>query len=84
MLSSLKCTLKVYTCAKSVKGNLGIRFVSLASSIEGALRDKLAAAEVAESASHYRPLRSFKGEGLLPGVDLMDSRALSDRMDEIH
>jgi hypothetical protein len=57
--------------------------VSLAAYIEGALRDKLAATEVAESASHYRPLRSFKGEGLLPGVDLMDSRALYDRMDEL-
>ena len=54
--------------------------VSLASYIEGALRDKLAAGETAERESEYRPLRTFAGKGLLPGIDILDSRALSDAM----
>jgi hypothetical protein len=57
--------------------------VSLASFIESALRDKLAASEIAEGEPEYRPIRTFKGKGLLPGVDLLDSRALGDAMDEI-
>ncbi len=55
--------------------------VSLAAFIEGALRDKLAASEVAEREPDYRPLKTYKGSGLLPGLDLMDSRALNDVMD---
>ena len=55
--------------------------VSLAAFIEGALRDKLAASEVAEREPDHRPLKTCKGNGLLPGIDLMDSRALNDVMD---
>ena len=55
--------------------------VSLAAFIEGALRDKLAASEAAEREPDYRPLKTYGGNGLLPGIDLMDSRALTDAMD---
>jgi hypothetical protein len=56
--------------------------VSLASFIEEALRDKLAAGETAEREPEYRPLRTFKGKGPLPGIDILDSRALYEAMDE--
>jgi hypothetical protein len=56
--------------------------VSLASFIEGALRDKLAAGEVAERERAYRPIKTFQGKGLLPGIDLLDSSSLGDAMDD--
>jgi hypothetical protein len=55
--------------------------VSLASYIEGALRDRLASEETAEREPEYHSLKTFKGKGLLPGIDILDSRALGDAMD---
>ena len=56
--------------------------VSLASFIEDALRGKLAASETAEREPEYRPIKTYRGEGLLPGIDLLDSSSLEDAMDE--
>ncbi|MBN2496677.1 MAG: ribbon-helix-helix protein, CopG family [Deltaproteobacteria bacterium] len=54
---------------------------TLGSVIEEALREKLARRqELSEDAPVSLPV--FKGAGLQPGVDLDDSRALLDRMEE--
>jgi len=55
--------------------------VSLASFIESALRDKLSASETIGREPEYRPILTFSGKGLLPGIDLLDSRSLNDAMD---
>lgn len=57
--------------------------ITLAAFIEDALRDKLTAGEAAEREHEYRPIKTFKGKGLLPGIDLLDSRSLGDAMDAI-
>lgn len=50
--------------------------------IEEALRERLArSASATEPRSRVR-LRTFRGRGLAPGVDLDDSAALLDLMDE--
>jgi hypothetical protein len=54
--------------------------VSLGKYIEAALREKLAS-EVKEPVTPYRPLKSFRGTGVRPGVDLNDSAGLLDEMD---
>ena len=53
--------------------------VSLARFIEEAVRARLAD-EVRETADPYRPLPTFTGQGIRPGVDLNDSSALLDIM----
>jgi hypothetical protein len=56
------------------------RHLSLAKFIEEAVRDNLAR-ETHETAEPYRELVTFKGNGLIPGVDLNDSRTLLDVVD---
>ncbi len=53
---------------------------SLAKYIEAAVRDKLRE-EVGEPAAPYRGLKTFRGDGLRPGIDLNDSGNLADAMD---
>ena len=47
----------------------------------GQVAETAAASEAAEREPDYRPLKTYGGSGLLPGIDLMDSRALADAMD---
>jgi hypothetical protein len=56
---------------------------SLTSIIEDALRESLARQR---GSGRREPVRlvTFKGQGLLPGVDLDDSAALLDMMDQTH
>ncbi len=63
--------------AKQVAARTGRTLTAL---IEDALRETLARTE---ARSHRRPvrLRTFRGNGLLPGVDLDDTAALLDLMD---
>src|SRR5688572_20195653 len=58
--------------------------VTLTSFIEDALRERLARRRsVQKGKREWVSLPTFKGEGLQPGVDLDDSRALLDIMDGI-
>ena len=64
---------------KSEAARLGM---SLTAVIEEALRERLArTASAAERPSRVR-LPTFRGQGLAPGVDLDDSAALLDLMNE--
>jgi hypothetical protein len=55
--------------------------ISLAKYIESALRERLSA-EAGESPTPHRPLRTFRGDGVQPGIDLNDSASLLATMDE--
>ena len=55
---------------------------SLTSIIEDALRESLARQKKAEKRPPVR-LVTFRGKGLLPGVDLDDSAALLDVMEQV-
>jgi hypothetical protein len=58
--------------------------VTLTSFIEDALRERLSRRRaVQKGKGEWVSLPTFKGEGLQPGVDLDDSRALLDIMDGI-
>jgi hypothetical protein len=54
--------------------------LTLTGFIEDALRERLARRGPAKRAATFR-LRTFKGNGLQPGVDLDNSAALRDLMD---
>ena len=54
---------------------------TLTSAIENAVRAMLANRETRETRKPTR-LPTFKGDGLLPGIDLDSSAALLDRMEE--
>jgi Arc/MetJ family transcription regulator len=53
---------------------------TLTSLFEDALREALARRESSETAKAVR-LKTFKGDGLRPGIDLDDSASLADAMD---
>ena len=55
--------------------------LSLAKYIEVAVRQKLAE-DVQEAAPPYQGLRTFKGTGVQPGIDLNDSATMLDTMDD--
>ena len=57
------------------------RHLSLEKYIETAVREKLAE-DVREAPPPYRSLRTFKGNGTQPGIDLNDSASLLDMMDD--
>jgi len=54
--------------------------LSLAKYIEAALSAKLAE-DAPETAPSYRPLKTFKGNGLREGIDLNDSASLLGAME---
>ena len=56
--------------------------VSLAKYIEEAVRARLAE-DARDITAEYRPIKTFKGNGLQEGVDLNDSRRLLDLMDDV-
>jgi hypothetical protein len=56
--------------------------ISFARFVEDSVREKLAREEQYAN-PEKRPLVTWKGDGLLPGVDPFDSRGLLDRMDGI-
>ncbi len=56
------------------------RHVSISRYIAGAVQDKLAQ-EARESKEAYRPLVTYKGQGLKVGVDLNDTAGLLELMD---
>jgi hypothetical protein len=63
--------------AKSLAATTGRTLTQV---IEDALRETLARRAAAKTRPHVR-LRTFKGEGLQPGIDLDNSAALWDLMD---
>lgn len=66
---------------KEVKGHLSKTNQTLTAFMEQALR--MALKQTKESSSEIRKikLRTFKGRGLRPGVDINDGRGLLDLMD---
>jgi Arc/MetJ family transcription regulator len=54
---------------------------SLREVIEDALRAALARAQKTTRSSAQRPLKTFKGTGIQPGIDLSSSSALLDAME---
>jgi hypothetical protein len=57
------------------------RNCSIGEVIEDALRASLAAQPKSARSSPGRPLKTFKGSGVLPGVDLGSSASLLDAME---
>jgi hypothetical protein len=68
------------TLLKEAKKQALAHHQSLAKYIESAVREKLAE-DVREAPPPYRPLKTFKGTGVRPGIDLNDSAGLLDAMD---
>ncbi len=56
--------------------------VSLAKYIEGAIRAKLAE-EARDVSVEYRPIKTFKGNGVHDGIDLNDSARLLEVMEDV-
>jgi Arc/MetJ family transcription regulator len=54
---------------------------SLREVIEDALRAALARGQKTPRSSAHRPLKTFKGTGIQPGIDLSSSSALLDAME---
>jgi Arc/MetJ family transcription regulator len=54
---------------------------SLREVIEDALRAALARGQKTTRSSAHRPLKTFKGTGIQPGIDLSSSSALLDAME---
>jgi hypothetical protein len=65
---------------KEAKAAASARGRTLTEFVEDSLRETLARRKTA-AARQYVVLRTFKGEGLQPGVDLDDSAALLDLME---
>jgi hypothetical protein len=57
------------------------RDCSLGEVIEDALRTSLVARPKSKRDSNEKPLKTFRGSGLLPGVDLSSSAAVLDAME---
>lgn len=58
------------------------RSCTLGDIIEDALRDSLAAKPKAAKVAGVRPLKTYRGSGLRPGVDLDSSASLLDAMED--
>lgn len=64
-----------------VRENALARNISMAALVEEALREKLARLGTGTERPPYR-IATFKGDGLQAGVDLDDSAALLDRLED--
>lgn len=55
---------------------------SLGEVVEEALRMALATRLKSTGARHFKPLKTFRGTGMMPGVDLNSTSALLEIMEE--